>query len=154
VEQKQDLLVEIGTEELPPTALKRLSEAFGEQLSKQFSEQNIAHGDSSVFASPRRLALLVRDVSSRQPNQETQRRGPAIAAAFDAQGAPTKAAAGFARSCGVAVEQLERDETAKGAWLVFRQQVVGQLTTRVVAGPDQQRLGSVAHSQADALGQR
>jgi len=134
VEQNQDLLVEIGTEELPPTALRRLSDAFSAQLSKQFSEQNIAHGQISAFASPRRLALLIRNVSPRQPNQENSRRGPALAASFDAQGSPTKAAAGFARSCGVEVRQLEREETAKGTWLIHRQQVVGQLTTALLPG--------------------
>ena len=116
--QNQDFLVEIGTEELPPTALKRLSEAFAEQLSKQFSEHNIAHGGTSVFARPRRLALLV----------------PAVAAAFDAQGAPSKAAMGFARSCGVEVDDLEREASAKGAWLVHRQQRQGQQTTALLPG--------------------
>lgn len=126
MEQKQDLLIEIGTEELPPTALKRLSEAFGEGVSRQLAEHELSHGPISLFATPRRLALLVQDALPRQPDRETLRRGPALAAAFDATGQPTKAASGFARSCGVEVSDLAREETPKGVWLVYRQQVEGQ----------------------------
>ena len=126
MEQKQDLLIEIGTEELPPTALKRLSEAFREGLSRQLAEHELGHGDIVSFATPRRLALLVRDAALQQPDRETLRRGPALAAAFDASGTPTKAALGFARSCGVEVADLAREETPKGTWLIHRQQVKGQ----------------------------
>ena len=132
MEQKQDLLIEIGTEELPPTALKRLSEAFGEGISRQLAEHELSHGPISLFATPRRLAVLVKDAASRQPDRETLRRGPALAAAFDASGAPTKAASGFARSCGVEVSDLAREETPKGVWLVYRQQVDGQPITALL----------------------
>ena len=132
MEQKQDLLIEVGTEELPPTALKRLSEAFGEGVSRQLAEHELPHGPISLFATPRRLALLVRGAALRQPDRETLRRGPALAAAFGASGEPTKAAIGFARSCGVKVEDLAREETAKGVWLVYRQQVEGQPITALL----------------------
>ena len=132
MEQTQDLLIEIGTEELPPTALKRLSEAFGELFAKQLAEHDLTLGSISLFASPRRLALLVQDVALRQPDKESLRRGPALAAAFDATGAPTKAAAGFARSCGVEVADLLQEETPKGVWLVYRQQVEGQSLTTLL----------------------
>jgi len=132
VEQKQDLLIEIGTEELPPTALKRLSEAFGDGISRQLAEHELTHGPISLFATPRRLALLVQDAAPRQPDRETLRRGPALAAAFDGSGAPTKAASGFARSCGVEVSDLAREETPKGVWLVYRQQVEGQPITALL----------------------
>lgn len=128
MEQKQDLLVEIGTEELPPTSLSNLSKAFAEQFCKQLLEQDLAHGEAMAFCTPRRLAVVLRDVSVRQPDQENLRRGPAVAAAFDADGAPTKAASGFARSCGVEVDALERMETDKGAWLMHRQRISGQQT--------------------------
>ncbi len=132
MEQKQDLLIEIGTEELPPTALKRLSEAFGDGISRQLAEHELTHGPISLFATPRRLALLVQDAAPRQPDRETLRRGPALAAAFDGSGAPTKAASGFARSCGVEVSDLAREETPKGVWLVYRQQVEGQPITALL----------------------
>ena len=132
MEQKQDLLIEIGTEELPPTALKRLSEAFGDGISRQLAEHELTHGPISLFATPRRLALLVQDAAPRQPDRETLRRGPALAAAFDGSGAPTKAASGFARSCGVEVSDLAQEETPKGVWLVYRQQVEGQPITALL----------------------
>ncbi|MGB5833194.1 MAG: glycine--tRNA ligase subunit beta, partial [Thiohalocapsa sp.] len=132
MEQNDELLVEIGTEELPPTALKRLSEAFAIALSNQLAEHNLSHGETTTYASPRRLALLIRGVAIRQPDQDNLRRGPALAAAFDGNGEPTKAALGFARSCGVEVGDLDRDETAKGTWLVHRQQVEGQRATNLL----------------------
>jgi len=116
----QDLLIEIGTEELPPSALSRLSAAFASQFADQLAEHVLAYGAIEAFATPRRLALIVRGLATRQPDREEIRRGPALKAAFDATGAPTKAALGFARSCGVDVAALAREETAKGQWLAHR----------------------------------
>mgnify|MGYP001826733639 CR=1 FL=1 len=96
----RDLLVEIGTEELPPGALRRLQDAFCNNLDKLLTDNHLAHGDCRGFATPRRLAVLVRDLAAAQPDRETVRRGPALSAAFDADGNPTKPAEGFARSCG------------------------------------------------------
>ena len=132
MEQQQDLLVEIGTEELPPTALSGLSAAFVERMRAQLADQRLSHGAITGYASPRRLALLVEDLSVRQRDEESVRRGPALSAAFDAAGAPTKAALGFARSCGVDVGDLEREESAKGAWLIHRQQIVGARTAELL----------------------
>ncbi|WP_058553908.1 glycine--tRNA ligase subunit beta [Thiohalocapsa sp. ML1] len=124
----QDLLVEIGTEELPPRALLGLSEAFASALAGQLLAVGLSHGTIAQFATPRRLGLLVRNLATHQREAETVRRGPAVSAAFDAEGAPTKAAMGFAKSCGVTVEDLERDESEKGAWLVHRQVQSGSAT--------------------------
>ena len=114
-----DLLVEIGTEELPPNALRRMSEVFRDALDALLDEHHLLHGNCKAYATPRRLAVMIRDVPLQQPDRENTRRGPALKAAFDADGKPTKPAEGFARSCGVSVEDLDRLETDKGAWLVW-----------------------------------
>ena len=111
---RADLLVEIGTEELPPKSLRRLSEAFGQTLCEQLEAKILGSHECSVFATPRRLAVLVRDVPANQPDRDVERRGPGLDAAFDADGNPTRAAEGFARSCGVEVAHLDRLETAEG----------------------------------------
>jgi len=128
MEAAQDLLVEIGTEELPPTALPRLSAAFAEHFGAQLKARSLTHGAVESFATPRRLALIVRGLAWRQPDRESIRRGPALKAAYGPDGAPTKAALGFARSCGVEVDALAREETDKGSWLVHRSTETGQLT--------------------------
>ena len=116
----RDFLVEIGTEELPPKALKSLAEAFLAGVVAGLDRAEVAHGEARPFATPRRLAVRVLDVAERQPDKAVERRGPAVKASFDAQGQPTQAALGFARSCGVEIGQVERLETEKGSWLVHR----------------------------------
>jgi glycyl-tRNA synthetase beta chain len=123
-----DLLVEIGTEELPPKSLRTLSESFGAALSERLEAKFLGKHEYSVYATPRRLVVLVSDVPGNQPDRDTERRGPALDAAFDADGKPTKAADGFARSCGVDVDRLERLENADGRWLLFRSTQVGEST--------------------------
>ena len=130
--ENKDLLIEIGTEELPPKALKSLSQAFADGVQRGLIDASLAPEEVTTYAAPRRLALLLRDVPVRQEDQLIERRGPALAAAFDDDGIPTKAAQGFARSCGVAVEDLEKLETDKGAWLCFRMSQPGQPTTALV----------------------
>ncbi|HFA59662.1 MAG TPA: glycine--tRNA ligase subunit beta, partial [Rhodospirillales bacterium] len=129
---RRDLLIEIGTEELPPKALRRLSGALAEGIREGLEKAGLGFGDLKPYASPRRLAVLVADLAEAQPDREELRRGPALAAAFDDDGCPTKAAEGFARSCGVAVEALERLETDKGAWLAYRLKQQGRPTTELV----------------------
>lgn len=131
---KQDLLFELGTEELPPLALTRLAEALRELFGQQLAQQRLAHGAMESFATPRRLALRVRDLDTAQPDQILPRRGPALGAAYDAQGHPMPAALGFARSVGVPVDRLEREETDKGTWLCYRQSVPGRPTAQLL-GP-------------------
>lgn len=113
-------LVEIGTEELPPKALKRLAEAFRDGIVEELRKAQLPFRDAVYFAAPRRLAVRVHDVATAQPEKHVERRGPALTAAFDGNGMPTPAAQGFARSNNVSVEQLQRLETDKGAWLVHR----------------------------------
>jgi len=136
----RDLLIEIGTEELPPKALKRLSEAFERGVADGLSRAGLGHGSIEAYASPRRLALLVPALAERQPDRTQQRRGPALQAAFGEDGCPTKAAEGFARSCAVAVEDLEKLETDKGAWLVFNSHEAGRATGELVPGIVEQAL--------------
>ncbi|QGU33285.1 glycine--tRNA ligase subunit beta [Thermochromatium tepidum] len=127
-----DLLIEIGTEELPPLALPILSHAFTEGLRDQLKTNGIGFESIEPFATPRRLALLIRGIQTRQPDQESVRRGPAVQAAFDAEGRPTPALLGFARSCGVEVEGLGREETDKGGWMVHRRLIPGRETAELV----------------------
>lgn len=115
-----DLLFELGTEELPPTALRRLSEAFTNEFKAGLERANLTHGEITPFATPRRLGLLVADCALNQPDREIERRGPALQAAFDKDGNATKAAEGFARSCSTSVDQLERVTSEKGDWLGYR----------------------------------
>jgi glycyl-tRNA synthetase beta chain len=134
---KRDLLVEIGTEELPPKALRRLSDAFAEAMRAGLDGANLKPSGSHAYAAPRRLALLLEDVPINQQDRETVRRGPAMAAAFDEDGCPTPAAVGFARSCGVEVEQLDQLETKKGSWLCFRSVEKGKSVSELI--PDMVR---------------
>lgn len=131
-DQSQDLFLEVGTEELPPTALKGLSNALAEGFKARLIGRGLSFGEIESFATPRRLGLLVRQLASRQPDQEILRRGPAVSASFGTDGAPSRAAEGFARSCGVRVEELEREGSDKGQWLVFRSRAEGAQTVSLV----------------------
>lgn len=127
-----DFLVEIGTEELPPKALRTLELAFAQAVTAGLARHALAHGAVASFATPRRLAVRVRGLATRQDEQEINRRGPPIAAAFDAQGQPTRAATAFAASCGVAVEALERVAEGKGSFLYFRGRKSGAQTSELL----------------------
>lgn len=127
-------LVEIGTEELPPKALRNLAESFAAQLTAELDSAGLAHGDVKWYAAPRRLAVKVANLSAAQPDREVEKRGPAIAAAFDASGAPTKAAEGWARGCGITVDQAERLKTDKGEWLMYRAHVQGESAQKLLPG--------------------
>jgi len=128
----KDLLIEIGTEELPPTALNKLSAAFYNGVKEGLEKAELSFSEIKKFAAPRRLALLVSDLDVKQKNKNVERRGPAIAAAFDEDGCATKAAEGFARSCGVKVEDLDKFETDKGAWLNFKTEQKGLKTSELI----------------------
>jgi glycyl-tRNA synthetase beta chain len=112
-----DFLVEVGTEELPPKALKALMEAFAANLSAGLVENRLAHGALRAFATPRRLAVLVLDLARAQQDRQLELRGPPVAVAFDKNGSPGPAAQAFARKCGVEVSALGRARTDKGEWL-------------------------------------
>ena len=128
------LLVEIGTEELPPRALRRLSEEFANALSTGLEAARLDSGEATPYATPRRLAVHVGAVACAQPSREVERRGPRLDIAFDAVGNPTPAALGFARSCGVSVSELQPLETDKGTWLAWRSTRAGEHATALIPG--------------------
>src|ERR1700682_82816 len=130
----EPLLIEIGCEELPPKALDELASAFMKGACDSLAKRVIAAdaANAKMYNSPRRLAVLVPGVGAAQPDQASERRGPALNAGLDASGQPTKALLGFAASCGVAVEQLEKLQTDKGAWFVHRAQQQGRLTAQLM----------------------
>ncbi|HZT03315.1 MAG TPA: glycine--tRNA ligase subunit beta [Steroidobacteraceae bacterium] len=117
--EKRDFLVEIGTEELPPKALRQLEQAFAGGLAAGLAKANLEHAELRSFATPRRLAALIRRVAAHQPDQKIERRGPPVNAAFDAEGLPTRAAQAFAASCNASVEDLQRREEGKGTFLYY-----------------------------------
>jgi glycyl-tRNA synthetase beta chain len=127
-----ELLFELGTEELPPTALRRLSGALCHAFAEGLHKCGLPFGTVRGFATPRRLALTVEALALRQPDQEIERRGPAFAAAYGPDGQPTRAAEGFARSCGVTVADLQRVDTEKGEWLAFRTTEPGKSTAELL----------------------
>ncbi|ACS83880.1 glycine--tRNA ligase subunit beta [Musicola paradisiaca] len=127
-------LVEIGTEELPPKALRNLAESFAANFTAELDTAGLGYQSVNWFAAPRRLALKVAGLSASQPDREVEKRGPAIAQAFDAAGHPTKAAEGWARGCGITVSQAERLTTDKGEWLLFRAQVKGEAAQALLPG--------------------
>lgn len=127
-EHKEDFLIELGTEELPPKALKSLSDAFTQGIISGLEKAQITFTDYESFAAPRRLALLIKGLDTAQPDQQLERKGPAIKAAYDGEGNPSKAALGFARANGVNFADLEQEETPKGAWLVYRSVKPGEAT--------------------------
>ena len=127
-----DFLVEIGTEELPPTALKKLSNAFLEGIQLGLDACELNYGQTAVYASPRRLAVRVDALQTQQADKTIERKGPAKKAAFDADGQPTKALQGFARGCGAEVSDLSEIETDKGTWMVYYLQQKGQLAAALL----------------------
>lgn len=131
---RRDLLVEIGTEELPPRALQELADAFLAGILQGCASANLKHGRSQRFATPRRLAVLVKGLAEQQPEREIKRRGPPVKVAFDAAGAPTRAALAFAESCGTPVESLERVQDAKGEFLFYSGRKPGALARDLIVG--------------------
>ncbi|MBS0579308.1 MAG: glycine--tRNA ligase subunit beta [Proteobacteria bacterium] len=132
--EHRDFLLEIGTEELPPRALRTLSDALVEGLTAGLDKAQLAHGEVVGYATPRRLAVWVKRLAARQPEQNLKRKGPPVSAAFDAAGAPTRAALAFAESCGVHVEALTRQEEGKGLFLFFAGSRPGEPATALLPG--------------------
>ena len=128
----QNFLVEIGTEELPPKALKTLATSFADNVEAELNQAGLSFEKIEWFAAPRRLAVKVLNLATQQPSKEIEKRGPAVSAAFDAEGKPTKAAEGWARGCGITVAQAEHIATDKGEWLVHRAKIEGQPTKNLL----------------------
>ena len=121
-----NLLFELQTEELPPKSLSQLISQLVANVRLELNKVQIDFTDIRGFATPRRLALIVTDMAARQPDQVLERRGPALQAALDQDGEPTKALGGFLRSCGLTdISQLQQQETPKGTWLVYEQHKAG-----------------------------
>ena len=132
----KNLLIELGTEELPPKALDELAAAFCAGVADGLNKRGIEFDAASAHPlwSPRRLAVRIDAVQTEQPEQTSERRGPALSAAFDAGGQPSKALQGFAASNGCSVEQLDKLETDKGAWFVYRSVKPGAATATLLPG--------------------
>jgi glycyl-tRNA synthetase beta chain len=129
---KRDFLVEIGTEELPPKSLVTMAEAFASSIAAGLTAATLEHATVQWFATPRRLAVRVKALVDRQPDQKMRRLGPAVAAAFDSAGQPTKAALGFAASCGVSIDQLTQADGPKGKVLLFEGVKAGEETVKLL----------------------
>jgi glycyl-tRNA synthetase beta chain len=139
----QDLLVEIGTEELPPKSLQALSDAFSAGIVTGLQTAGLRHGVVHSFATPRRLAVLIRRVTSHQADQVLQRKGPPVSASFTADGLPTRAATAFAESCGVALAALTRINESKGEFLFYTGVKPGAPTASLLAGIVQESLAKL-----------
>lgn len=124
--KKNNLLIEIGTEELPPKSLKQFAEAFAENVKQKLIAAEFNFSEIKEFATPRRLALLVQQLDQQQTDRSIERRGPALRAAYDEHNKPTKALEGFLRSCNIIADQVEKLETAQGSWLIYRYQERGK----------------------------
>jgi glycyl-tRNA synthetase beta chain len=130
--ERRDFLVELGTEELPPTALRGLEQAFAAGVRKGLEKAGLTHGDVVSFATPRRLAVMVKRLPARQPDQDIKRRGPPVSASFDGAGQPTRAALAFAESCGVTVDALQKLDEGKGSFLFFIGTKAGAAVTELL----------------------
>ena len=132
--EKRDFLVEIGTEELPPKALRVLEQAFAAELGSGLAKAGLKHGELRSFATPRRLAVRIRRLAARQPDQKIERRGPPVNAAFDAEGLPTRAAQSFAATCKTSMEGLQRRDEGKGTFLYYVGVKAGAATVELLPG--------------------
>ncbi|MFA0195403.1 glycine--tRNA ligase subunit beta [Vibrio artabrorum] len=128
----KNFLIELGTEELPPTALRSLAEAFASNFEAGLKTAELSHEGIKWYAAPRRLALKVTALAEGQADKVVEKRGPAVSVAFDAEGNATKAAQGWARGNGITVEQADRLKTDKGEWLLFKQEVAGKPVQELV----------------------
>ena len=151
-QRQRDFLVELGTEELPPLALPELERAFAAGIRAGLAEAALPHGELRSFATPRRLAVLVRDLAAMQPAQAIKLKGPPVSAAFDKDGKPTAAATKFAEKCGVDVAALTRVTEGKGEFLYFAGSKPGLATASLLPAIVQRSLDAAADPEAHALG--
>lgn len=126
------LLFELGSEELPPKNLLALARALESGIASGLADAGVAFSASRFYATPRRLAVLVENLETAQPNKTVEKRGPAMQAAYAPDGSPSKAALGFAASCGTTFDQLRELKTDKGAWLSYTQEIAGRPTAELI----------------------
>ncbi|QDZ88996.1 glycine--tRNA ligase subunit beta [Shewanella decolorationis] len=136
----ENLLIELGTEELPPKALRKLAESFLANFTEELTKADLAFKSAAWYAAPRRLAINVTELALAQADKIVEKRGPAVSSAFDAEGKPTKAAEGWARGNGITVDQAELLVTDKGEWLVYNAKVEGVETKSLIAAMAQRAL--------------
>lgn len=136
----ENLLIELGTEELPPKSLRKLAESFLANFTEELTKADLAFNSAVWYATPRRLAINITELALAQADKVVEKRGPAVSSAFDAEGKPTKAAEGWARGNGITVEQAERLATDKGEWLVHNAKVEGVETKSLIAAMAQRAL--------------
>ncbi|MCG9965970.1 glycine--tRNA ligase subunit beta [Shewanella cutis] len=136
----ENLLIELGTEELPPKALRKLAESFLANFTEELTKADLAFKSAVWYAAPRRLAINITELAIAQADKIVEKRGPAVSSAFDAEGKPTKAAEGWARGNGITVDQAERLVTDKGEWLVYNAKVEGVETKSLIAAMAQRAL--------------
>lgn len=127
-----DLLLEIGTEELPPASLQDLSDHLAQGMIQGLKKFSIESGNIQTYATPRRIAVLIHDVQTRQKQQQLEKKGPTWAAAFDQDNKPTKALNGFLKANGLSMDQIERLETEKGIWVIARTKQPGKPTINLL----------------------
>jgi len=137
------ILFELGCEELPPKSLKPLRDALQTSVTQQLTDADISFDSIKAFAAPRRLAIQIEGISDKQPDRTEQKRGPAIKAAFDAEGNPTRAAMGFAKGLGIEASELTTINTDKGDYVGFEQTITGQATTELLPAIFQTALDSL-----------
>lgn len=126
------ILFELGSEELPPKSLKPLRDSLQASVESQLKDADISYDSLKVMAAPRRLSLLIEGISDKQPDRIEQKRGPAVKAAYDSEGKPTRAAEGFAKGLGIDVSELMTIETDKGDYIGYELTVQGQETTELL----------------------
>lgn len=131
---RADFLLEVGVEELPPTALSGIEASLAEEFRSGLEEAELGFDELRAYASPRRMAILTRRLALRQPSREVEKRGPSLIAARDSAGNWTRAATGFADSCGCRPEDLETLRTDKGAWLAYRGRQAGRPAAAILPG--------------------
>ena len=129
-----DFLVEVGTEELPPKALRALMDAFADNLGADLEKSRLSHGEIKAFASPRRLAVLVNSLAYKQEDREVTQKGPPVTIAFNDKGEATPAGLAFAKKCGVDVNDLGREKTDRGEWLSHTALESGKATKDLIVG--------------------
>ncbi|MGP7735308.1 glycine--tRNA ligase subunit beta [Oceanimonas smirnovii] len=151
---EQNFLAEIGTEELPPKALRSLGEAFANNLQNELNSADLAFNSIRWFAAPRRLAVQVTGLAAAQADKQVEKRGPAVQAAFDADGNPTKAAMGWARGNGIEVAEAGRLKTDKGEWLVHVADIKGKPAAELLPAMVEQALSKLPIPKAMRWGDK